>query len=122
MVGIVTRTNLLQAFLLSQAEEMAGNTDAALAAVAEARKTIPDHPLLAFQEAWIHYHAHNWDTAIPLLDDRNSVLGVLLISSSRRELLELESSLLWTGIGVAGAGILMGIAISWWATGTTCIA
>ena len=60
------RPNFL--FMLSQAEEMAGNTDAALAAISEARKLIPDHPLLAFQEAWVHYHAHNWDKAVPLLE------------------------------------------------------
>lgn len=61
-----SRPNFL--FMLSQAEEMAGNTAAALEAIAEARKAIPDHPLLAFQEAWVHYHAHDWDKAIPLLE------------------------------------------------------
>ena len=61
-----SRPNFL--FMLSQAEEMAGNTEAALEAIAEARKAIPDHPLLAFQEAWVHYHAHNWDKAVPLLE------------------------------------------------------
>lgn len=55
-------------FLLSQAQEMAGNTDAALAAVAEAKKDNPDHPLFLFQEAWIHYHAHQWDKAVPLFE------------------------------------------------------
>ncbi|MBZ5727681.1 MAG: HAMP domain-containing protein [Acidobacteriia bacterium] len=42
--------------------------------------------------------------------------GVLLIGSSRRELVELESSLLRTGILVAAGGILMAIALGWWAT------
>jgi two-component system, NtrC family, nitrogen regulation sensor histidine kinase NtrY len=46
----------------------------------------------------------------------NNLLGVLLIASSRRDLVELESSLLWTGIAVAAAGILVGVALSWWAT------
>ena len=46
----------------------------------------------------------------------NELLGVLLIGSSRREMVEMESSLLKTGIGLAGAGILLGIAVSWWAT------
>jgi nitrogen fixation/metabolism regulation signal transduction histidine kinase len=41
---------------------------------------------------------------------------VLLIASSRRELVELESVLRRTGMGVAAAGILLGIALSWWAT------
>jgi two-component system nitrogen regulation sensor histidine kinase NtrY len=54
--------------------------------------------------------------AMPLMDDRNRVLGVLLIASSRQQLLELESSLLWTGIAVAATGILIGIALAWWAT------
>jgi nitrogen fixation/metabolism regulation signal transduction histidine kinase len=40
---------------------------------------------------------------------------VLLIGSSRRALVELESSLLWNGIAVAAAGILVGVALSWWA-------
>jgi nitrogen fixation/metabolism regulation signal transduction histidine kinase len=44
------------------------------------------------------------------------VLGVLLIGSSRRDLVELEASMLRTAITVAAAGILMGIALSWWAT------
>jgi two-component system nitrogen regulation sensor histidine kinase NtrY len=46
----------------------------------------------------------------------NNLLGVLLIGSSRRDLVELESSLLRTGIEVAAGGILMGVALSWWAT------
>jgi signal transduction histidine kinase len=52
--------------------------------------------------------------AVPLpgLDD---VLGVLLIASSRRDLVRLENSLLQTGVIVAAAGILLGIALSWWA-------
>jgi nitrogen fixation/metabolism regulation signal transduction histidine kinase len=47
---------------------------------------------------------------------RDDLLGVLLIASSRRELVELESVLRRTGTGVAAAGILLGIALSWWAT------
>ena len=46
---------------------------------------------------------------------RQSSLGVLLIASSRRDLVELENSLLRTGIIVAAAGILLGVALSWWA-------
>ena len=53
---------------------------------------------------------------VPLTGYENNLLGVLLIASSRRELVELESSLLWTGIAVAAGGILVGIALSWWAT------
>ena len=54
--------------------------------------------------------------AVPLPGLEGGVPGVLLIASSRSELVRLENSLLWTGIWVAGAGILIGIALSWWAT------
>jgi len=53
--------------------------------------------------------------ALPLTGSDGSVLGVLLIGSSRRALVELESSLLRNGIAVAAAGILVGSALSWWA-------
>jgi signal transduction histidine kinase len=54
--------------------------------------------------------------AVPLPGLEESIPGVLLIASSRRELVRLENSLLWTGIWVAGSGILAGILLSWWAT------
>src|SRR5271157_4589071 len=54
--------------------------------------------------------------ALPLTGYQEDLLGVLLISSSRRELVELESALRRTGMEVAAAGILVGIALSWWAT------
>ena len=54
--------------------------------------------------------------ALPLMGYQDDLLGVLLIASSRRELVELESVLRRTGMGVAAAGILLGIALSWWAT------
>ena len=54
--------------------------------------------------------------ALPLTGYQDDLLGVLLISSSRRELVELESVLRRTGMGVAAASILLGIALSWWAT------
>ncbi|MGD0775132.1 MAG: ATP-binding protein, partial [Candidatus Solibacter sp.] len=53
--------------------------------------------------------------AVPLPGLDNNVLGVLLIASSRRDLVELENSLVQTGAIVAAAGILLGIALSWWA-------
>src|SRR5205807_2265734 len=53
--------------------------------------------------------------ALPLTGYENNLLGVLLFASSRRELVELESSLLQTGILVAAAGILVALALSWWA-------
>lgn len=51
-------------FRLSQARELNGQTDEAIAAVLEARKILPDVPLLHYQEAWIYYHAELWDKAI----------------------------------------------------------
>jgi signal transduction histidine kinase len=54
--------------------------------------------------------------ALPLGGYENGMLGVLLIGSSRQDLVELEASMLRTAITVAAAGILMGIALSWWAT------
>jgi signal transduction histidine kinase len=53
--------------------------------------------------------------ALPLTGYESGLLGVLLIGSSRRDLVELEASMLRTAITVAAAGILMGIALSWWA-------
>jgi signal transduction histidine kinase len=53
--------------------------------------------------------------AVPLAGLDNNLLGVLLIASSRRDLVELENSLVRTGVIVAAAGILLGILLSWWA-------
>jgi signal transduction histidine kinase len=54
--------------------------------------------------------------ALPLAGYEDSLLGVLLIASSRRELVELEASQLSTGIWVAAGGILVGVLLAWWAT------
>jgi signal transduction histidine kinase len=54
--------------------------------------------------------------AIPLPGYDNNLLGILLIGSSRRELVELEASLRRIGILVAAGGILLGVAVSWWAS------
>jgi signal transduction histidine kinase len=54
--------------------------------------------------------------AVPLKGDQNRVLGVLLIASSRAELIALKSSLLWSGIVVAVTGIAIGIVMAWWST------
>lgn len=51
-------------FRLSQAAEMNGDTDAALDAIRDAQKLIPDHPLLHYQEGWVLYHAGRYDDAI----------------------------------------------------------
>jgi len=49
---------------LTQAREMAGQTEAALEAVAEARREFPQVPLFEFQEGWIYYHSRQFDEAI----------------------------------------------------------
>ncbi len=54
--------------------------------------------------------------AFPLFGLDNDLLGVLLVASSRRELMDLETFLLRLGIAVAAGGIFLGIALSWWAT------
>lgn len=54
--------------------------------------------------------------ALPLMGLNDDVLGVLLVASSRRELVEMEAFLLKLGIGFAAAGIVFGILLSWWAT------
>ena len=53
---------------------------------------------------------------LPLPGYEDTLLGVLLIAGSRRELVDLEASQLSTGIWVAAGGILMGMALAWWAT------
>jgi tetratricopeptide (TPR) repeat protein len=53
--------NLLR---LALALELSGETDPALEAMADAITLIPGgHPLLAFREAWIYYHAHRMTKA-----------------------------------------------------------
>lgn len=54
--------------------------------------------------------------AFPLMGLNDDVLGVLLVASSRRELVEMEAFLLKLGIGFAVAGIVFGVLLSWWAT------
>jgi two-component system nitrogen regulation sensor histidine kinase NtrY len=54
--------------------------------------------------------------ALPLTGYEDNVLAVLLIGSSRGKLVRLEASFRRVGIQVAAGGILLGIALSWWAT------
>jgi signal transduction histidine kinase len=54
--------------------------------------------------------------AIPLHGAGDELLGVLLIGSSRRELVEVEQFMRRTGLTVAGAGVLLALALGWWAT------
>lgn len=50
---------------LIQSREFAGQTPAALEACAEARKQFPTVPLFEFQEAWVYYHARQFEEAVP---------------------------------------------------------
>lgn len=54
--------------------------------------------------------------ALPLTGYDGSLMAALLVGSSRRDLVALEASLRTVGIVVAGAGILLGVALAWWAT------
>jgi signal transduction histidine kinase len=54
--------------------------------------------------------------AQPLLDANSQLLGVLLVGSSRRDLVAAETSLVNIGLALAAFGILVGVALSWWAT------
>ncbi len=54
--------------------------------------------------------------ALPLKGYQDNLLGVLVIGSSRRDLMELERAQREYGLLVAGAGILIGILMSAWAT------
>ncbi len=53
--------------------------------------------------------------ALPLAH-RGTLLGVLLAGTSLREQLGLERAILWIGVGVGGAGIVIGVLIGWWTT------
>jgi two-component system nitrogen regulation sensor histidine kinase NtrY len=54
--------------------------------------------------------------AIPLDGRDNRPLGVLLIGSSRRQLVTLMNSIRNVGLGVGAAGILLALALAGWAT------
>ncbi len=52
--------------------------------------------------------------AIPLTGRQNELLGVLLVGSSRRELVTLANFIRDLAVLVAGGGILLGLLLSWW--------
>ena len=56
-------------YFSSHSLEMDGQTDAALEAIREARRTQPGNIGYHFQEAWVHYHAHQWDKAIAVFEE-----------------------------------------------------
>jgi signal transduction histidine kinase len=53
--------------------------------------------------------------ALPL-QHGSDLLGALLVGTSLRDQIELERSILWTGVWVGGSGILLGALIAWWTT------
>jgi nitrogen fixation/metabolism regulation signal transduction histidine kinase len=54
--------------------------------------------------------------ALPLTAYDGTLAAALLVGSSRRELVELEAGLRNVGLAVAGFGIVLGMALAWWAT------
>jgi signal transduction histidine kinase len=54
--------------------------------------------------------------AIPLRGREQELLGVLMVGSSRREIVLLNRQIRWTALAVGGAGILLGILLSLWAS------
>src|SRR5579884_1157141 len=54
-------------------------------------------------------------TAIPLLGRDKQLLAVLVAANSRQDLLGLKAFIQRTAIIVGLAGVLVGIALSWWA-------
>jgi signal transduction histidine kinase len=53
--------------------------------------------------------------AIPLLGPAHELLGILLVASSRREIVALGNFIRSTALVVAAAGIFLGFLLSWWA-------
>ncbi len=52
--------------------------------------------------------------ALPLVGREGDLLGVLLVGSSRRELVVLQGMIRNLALGVGGAGVLLGFLLSWW--------
>ncbi len=52
--------------------------------------------------------------ALPLLGRQKELLGVLLVGSSQHDVVTLERHILWLATGVVGAGLLLGLLMSWW--------
>ncbi len=67
--ALATGERLMLLYHLSQAQELAGNTQKALEAIAAAQKSAlaaqgGENPVLLFQEAWIYYHSQQYDEAV----------------------------------------------------------
>jgi tetratricopeptide (TPR) repeat protein len=55
-------------FFLSYAYEFQGETEQALQAIREAQSLNPNFSRLLYQEAWVYYHARQWDEALRLFE------------------------------------------------------
>ena len=53
--------------------------------------------------------------ALPIMRG-GALTGVLLAGTSLQEQMALERSILWTGVIVAGSGIVIGVLLGWWTT------
>jgi signal transduction histidine kinase len=53
--------------------------------------------------------------AIPLTGRKNDLLGVLLVGSSRREMVAVQNFIRTLALAVGGVGIVLGLFFSWWA-------
>lgn len=64
-----TRNSLLQGdraqnyLMLATSRELNAETDLAIAAIGNAAKLVPNNLLIEYREAWIYYHAHQYETA-----------------------------------------------------------
>lgn len=63
---VETRPNFL--FLATRALELAGETKAALEAIAGALEIMPNNPLLRYWQGWVYYHSHQFDEAIERME------------------------------------------------------
>src|SRR5205085_8837375 len=54
--------------------------------------------------------------AIPQFGRDKELLAILVIGSSRADMLSVESFIRWLGLAVGAAGVLIGLILSWWAT------
>jgi two-component system nitrogen regulation sensor histidine kinase NtrY len=88
-----------------QAERLIGLIDKARLKSASAEETIQWNSDPASAE---NFHAN------PLLGREHQVLGVLLVGSSRRELVSLVNFIRTLGVLVGGGGILLGLLLSVW--------
>ena len=52
--------------------------------------------------------------ALPLMGRSNDLLGVLLVGSSRRELVLLTRRIEWIALAVGAAGVFLGFLLAWW--------